>query len=227
MLDYTLKRSKRRTTVAIKVAEQKLTVYAPFYVSQTEIDGWLKTKQDWVAEQIARQSSQAERRQLPLVNATIKLFGQSVPIIFAKGPKSTWQQDAQSRLTLSISSRVKYQEANYLALLEGFLHEKLESYIEMRVHDYCLQMTEALPAKLKIQHYKRRWGSCNKRRELAFNLHLASAPTWVIDYVIIHELAHLRHMNHSAKFWQRVCHFYPDYKNAESWLKANGSSLSW
>jgi len=74
LLDYTLKRSKRRTTVAIKVAEQKLTVYAPFYVPQTEIDAWLNTKQDWVAEQIAKQSMQAERRQLPLVNATIKLF---------------------------------------------------------------------------------------------------------------------------------------------------------
>jgi len=213
--------------VAIKVAEQKLNVYAPFYVPQTEIDAWLKTKQDWVDEQIAKQSIHAERRQLPLVNAAIKLFGQNVPIVFAKGTKSTWQQDAQCRLILSISSRVKHQEANYLALLEQFLHEKLESYIEMRVHDYCLQMSEALPTKLKIQHYKRRWGSCNKRRELTFNLHLASAPTWVIDYVVVHELAHLKHMNHSAKFWQRVRQFYPDYKNAEQWLKQNGSSLSW
>ncbi len=213
--------------MAIKVAEQKLNVYAPFYVPQTEIDAWLKTKQDWVDEQIAKQSIHAERRQLPLVNAAIKLFGQNVPIVFAKGTKSTWQQDAQCRLILSISSRVKHQEANYLALLEQFLHEKLESYIEMRVHDYCLQMSEALPTKLKIQHYKRRWGSCNKRRELTFNLHLASAPTWVIDYVVVHELAHLKHMNHSAKFWQRVRQFYPDYKNAEQWLKQNGSSLSW
>jgi len=227
LLDYTLKRSKRRTTVAIKVAQQKLTVYAPFYVPQTEIDAWLKTKQDWVAEQIAKQSIHAERRQLPLANATIKLFGQDVPIVFAKGTKSMWQQDAHARLTLSISSRVKHQEANYLALLEQFLHEKLESYIEMRVHDYCLQMSEALPTKLKIQHYKRRWGSCNKRRELTFNLHLASAPTWVIDYVVVHELAHLLHMNHSAEFWQRVSQFYPNYKKAEQWLKANGSSLSW
>ncbi|WP_462166665.1 YgjP-like metallopeptidase domain-containing protein [Pseudoalteromonas sp. GB43] len=73
--------------MAIKVAEQKLTVYAPFYVPQTEIDAWLNTKQDWVAEQIAKQSMQAERRQLPLVNATIKLFGQNVPIVFGKVQK--------------------------------------------------------------------------------------------------------------------------------------------
>ena len=105
------------------------------------------------------------------------------------------------------------------------MHEKLESYIEMRVHDYCLQMSETLPTKLKIQHYKRRWGSCNKRRELTFNLHLASAPTWVIDYVVAHEVAHLQVMDHSKRFWQVVKRIYPDYLNAEKWLKNKGFEL--
>ncbi len=227
MLDYTLKRSKRRTTVAIKVSDQKLIVYAPVYVSQQEIEAWLFTKQDWIYKQISKQAGFMQSRQRPLRSATIKLFGQAISISFATGSKSYWQQDTPAQLTLTISTRVKHQEANYLALLEQFLFEKLNHYIKRRIDDYCRLMSERLPTKLKIQHYKRCWGSCNKRRELTFNLHLACAPTWVIDYVIVHELAHFQHLDHSAKFWQHVKQFYPNYKNAEQWLKEHGNSLSW
>tara|TARA_B100002049_G_C16017998_1_gene348926 strand:+ start:260 stop:961 length:702 start_codon:yes stop_codon:yes gene_type:complete len=228
LLDYTLKRSKRRKTVAIKVAQQQLTVYAPHFVPLGDIESWLVSKKDWVQAQIAKQASQAQMQQLPLETGVINLFNQPLAIKLNKGKSSHWQQNERSsELSLSVSSRVKNTESKYLSLLEDFLHHKLESYLEMRIHDYCLKMQEALPEQLKVQHYKRRWGSCNQRRELTFNLHLACAPTWVIDYVIVHELAHLKYMNHSSVFWQRVSRFYPDYKKASQWLKVNGSQLRW
>lgn len=228
MFEYTLKRSKRRKTVAIKVAEQQLTVYAPHFVPRKDIEAWLKTKQHWVAEQVTKQSLHAEQCQFPIKNSQIKLFDQVIPLVFKQENCSQWYQDTDTHeLTLAISPRVKLTDVKYLALMEEFLHDKLETYLEMRIQNYCIQMREALPTRLKIQHYKRRWGSCNRQRELTFNLHLASAPLWVIDYVVVHELAHLKHMDHSAAFWQRVSEFYPEHKKASNWLKVNGPFLRW
>ncbi|WP_404340448.1 M48 family metallopeptidase [Pseudoalteromonas mariniglutinosa] len=227
-MDYTLKRSKRRKTVAVKIAQQQLTVYAPHYVSQQHIHEWLLSKESWINAQLNKQSQQAETRQFPMRSGNCKLFAETLVINFIKDTKTQWQQDPSTgALTLSLSARVKNKQGNYQHLLESFLHSQLESYIEMRVSDYCQQMGEALPALIRIQIYKRRWGSCNRKRELTFNLHLASAPTWVIDYVIVHELAHLKYLNHSMQFWHHVAKFYPEYKKASDWLKDQGASLQW
>lgn len=228
MFDYTLKRSKRRKTVAIKIAQCELTVYAPFFVTTTQINEWLLTKQDWIDAQLQKQQFKADTRQFPLKSHSIKLFDEQIVVQFESAARTQWQLHNESHtLLLSISSRVKHQTRMHQTLLEQFLHEKLESYIEMRVNDYCQLMGEKLPSDIRIQLYKRRWGSCNRRRELTFNLYLASAPTWVIDYVIVHELAHLKYLNHSAQFWQRVGLFYSDYKQASNWLSNYGMSLQW
>jgi len=76
LLDYTLKRSKRRKTVAIKVAQQQLTVYAPHFVPLGDIESWLVSKKDWVQAQIAKQASQAQMQQFPLETGVINLFNQ-------------------------------------------------------------------------------------------------------------------------------------------------------
>ncbi|MCQ8877252.1 M48 family metallopeptidase [Pseudoalteromonas shioyasakiensis] len=230
MLEYTLKRSRRRKTVAIKVQQQTLTVYAPYGVAKQYIEQWLATKQDWIAHQISKQSQQLDTRQRPLQSSQIQLFDTPLSVQFDIGKTSRWQffsTQSPALLHISCSGRVKNIYAMYQTQLEDFMREQLEHYIEMRIQQYCSVMGEALPNNLKITTYKRRWGSCNQRRELTFNLLLASAPHWVIDYVVVHELAHMKYLNHSALFWQRVSEFYPDYKHATQWLKQHGGGLQW
>ncbi|KPH93395.1 hypothetical protein AMS58_17550 [Pseudoalteromonas porphyrae] len=230
MFEYTLKRSRRRKTVAIKVHQQAVTVYAPIGVAKKELESWLLSKTDWINVQITKQSQQLDTRQYPLKNNRVVVFDDVVQLTFAVSNRSHWllvKNQPVTTLQLSISGRVKHQQLMYQTLLETFLHEQLESYIEMRVNDYCLKMAEALPSSIRIQTYKRRWGSCNRRRELTFNLLLVSAPQYIIDYVIVHELAHLKYLNHSAPFWLRVSEFYPNYKQATKWLKQHGASLQW
>jgi hypothetical protein len=79
---------------------------------------------------------------------------------------------------------------------------------------------------LRITSAQRRWGSCGPKGTLNFSWRLVMAPPEVIDYVIIHELAHLEIRNHSPLFWQRVAQMMPDYKRQVAWLKANGRKLS-
>ncbi len=79
---------------------------------------------------------------------------------------------------------------------------------------------------VKITSATTRWGSCTSQKNLNFTYRLALAPQEVIDYVIVHELCHLRQMNHSSKFWDEVRAIMPEYKKQEKWLKENGASIS-
>jgi len=214
----------------MKVQQQALTVYAPYGVAVASIEHWLQTKQEWIQLQITQQGQLKQKQQQPLKALQINLFGSPLTLSFATGKKTVVRfvdEAMQPSLHMTISTRVKNKQAMYQTQLESFLHDQLESYIEMRLRDYCYQMGEGLPSKLKIMAYKRRWGSCNHRRELTFNLLLASAPKWVIDYVIVHELSHLKYLNHSSQFWSRVNQYYPQYKEASNWLKKNGINLQW
>lgn len=79
--------------------------------------------------------------------------------------------------------------------------------------------------RITIRHQKSRWGSCSAKGNLNFNCLLMLTPPEVQHYVIVHELCHLKQMNHSLKFWQEVESILPDYHTAKQWLKENGESL--
>jgi predicted metal-dependent hydrolase len=79
--------------------------------------------------------------------------------------------------------------------------------------------------KITIRNQKTRWGSCSSKGNLNFNCLLMLAPGDVLDYVIVHELCHRKHMNHSKEFWGEVEKIIPDYKTSYTWLKKHGGEL--
>ncbi len=79
--------------------------------------------------------------------------------------------------------------------------------------------------RISIRHQRSRWGSCSSKGNLNFNCLLMLAPESVRDYVVVHELCHRKHMNHSPAFWQMVEQVLPDWRNAKTWLKRNGETL--
>ena len=77
------------------------------------------------------------------------------------------------------------------------------------------------PARISIRNQKTRWGSCSNSGTISLNWRLVQVPAYVRDYVILHELAHLEHLDHSPKFWGRLAKLCPNHRSAESWLKTN------
>lgn len=116
--------------------------------------------------------------------------------------------------------------------LKNFLEKELLDYIKQRISDYESIYPFALPylkggrrGKIAIHNTTSRWGSCSSSGNLSFCFNLCFADKPIIDYVIAHELSHLKEMNHSPAFWATVESLYPDWKNARKWLKNNGTKL--
>ena len=79
--------------------------------------------------------------------------------------------------------------------------------------------------RIAIREQRTRWGSCSSKKNLNFNWKLLLAPPQVLDYVVVHELCHLKQMNHSKAFWTEVEAVLPDYKERKRWLRENGAEL--
>ncbi|MCM1253486.1 MAG: M48 family metallopeptidase [Clostridium sp.] len=108
--------------------------------------------------------------------------------------------------------------------LEKRYKEAARDYIPKRVA-YYQALTGGTYNRITIRNQKTRWGSCSGKGTLSFNWRLMLAPPAILDYVVVHELCHLTHMDHSPAFWQAVKSVYPDYKNARKWLKDHGNEL--
>ncbi len=90
---------------------------------------------------------------------------------------------------------------------------------------YFRQFTGGTYSRITVRDQKTRWGSCSAKGTLSFNWRLILAPPAILDYVVVHELCHLTHMDHSTEFWQAVESVYPDYRSARKWLKEHGQEL--
>lgn len=117
------------------------------------------------------------------------------------------------------------REQNQFAALEKRYKKAAREYIPTRVA-FFQKFTGGSYEKITIRDQKTRWGSCSSNGTLSFNYRLMLAPPRILDYVVVHELCHLKHMNHSPAFWQAVEAVLPDYRERKLWLKEHGNELT-
>ncbi len=105
--------------------------------------------------------------------------------------------------------------------------KEMRTLIPQRVNYYLpmLPKDHRRITRITLRNQKTRWGSCSSKGSLSFNLRLYYAPRECLDYVVVHELCHLVHMNHSAAFWKEVERMMPDYRRWREWLKKNGDTI--
>lgn len=109
--------------------------------------------------------------------------------------------------------------------LKKFYFTSCKKIIGERIKIYQNQL-KVKPKSIEVEESTTKWGSCSSSKKLTFNYRLAMAPIDVIDYVIIHELCHLHHMNHDRSFWRRVGSIMPDYKEKEEYLARHGHAMT-
>ena len=141
----------------------------------------------------------------------ILYMGKWYPLQYAEDSRR-WVQVAEDRIILHIRPGDRKFDRKVI-LFEAF-RALARHYITRRTGELARE-TQSTFNKITVKHVVSKWGSCSSKRNLNFNWHLIFLPPHLIDYIIIHELMHLREMNHSPAYWAWVARYYPDYKAAK------------
>ncbi|MDE7353337.1 MAG: M48 family metallopeptidase [Acetatifactor sp.] len=124
-----------------------------------------------------------------------------------------------------MSPHLTNAELKRLAALEQRYRDNARAVLESRVAHFH-RITGGVYTSVTVRDQKTRWGSCSSRGTLSFNYRLIFAPPGILDYVVVHELCHLTHMNHSKDFWDMVARVMPDYRVRKQWLRDHGQELT-
>jgi predicted metal-dependent hydrolase len=210
--------SKRRTIALIIETDGSLTVRAPLRFSRARIEQLVIEKEAWIR---ARQEWMRLHATVSHCYESGELFyylGKTYPLRYAdRQPQSLILSDG-FQLKRKLKTRAKQ-------VFTAWYRDQARQIINERAlllgNRHLLFFKE-----IRITSARTRWGSCSSRGTLNFSWRLVMAPPEVIDYVIIHELAHLKIPNHSSDYWKYVEQLSPNYRTLRKWLKENGARFS-
>jgi predicted metal-dependent hydrolase len=221
MQTYQIQYHPRSHNLKIKIeATGKVVVVAPRDCPVFFIDQFVKKHQDWIDKHLAQVQKQGTRKKKD--DSILQVFGQN----YTK--KITTDKDLHIGVYIqgkdALIVPVTQSATSVNKSVENFLKSTAEKYIIPRTHQLGKQMGITFK-RITLKAQKTRWGSCSSEGNLNFNWRLVHCPPEVIDYVIIHELSHRKHMNHSDRFWNLVSQYDPEYMKHRGWLKREGMDL--
>ncbi|NCN06289.1 MAG: M48 family metallopeptidase [Candidatus Pacebacteria bacterium] len=217
MRAYILKRSKRSHNISIRIGNNNAVhVTAPDLVPKILVDQFVKRQDEWIDKQ---QQKQAKKTKI-VDKKSIHLFGKTYQ------KKTTYNPQQETGFSI-LNGALLYNNALQQTSLNSDKYEvALVRFLKQTAEQYLLPKTYALAklmdvsvARITLREQRSRWGSCSSRGNINFNWRLVHFSPQSINYVIIHELAHLTHHNHSRTFWALVAKYAPNYKLAKRELQ--------
>lgn len=209
-IEYTLNYSYRKS-MKIEVKEnEEIIITVPINCSKEEVDKLIQKKKKWILDKI-----DIIRNREKLNKDEILYLGdkKKVKINVQKYIKREFVVYDNDTFIINVKN-----EENIIKIIKRYFNKELSEIIKERINIYQGYFVE-IPKKISIRDMKSIWGSCSRDNSLSFNLKLIMAPIEVIDYVIIHEMCHMKEKNHSKKYWSEVGKILPDYQKEDCWLK--------
>ena len=215
-----IRRRKRKKTISLQIdTDLRITVYAPSFTTAGEICRFVEEKRNWITKTLLRQSLQSARRiEKHYTNGeSFYYLGRAYPLEAYYDPLEERGVTLKNEYFFLNCPDDRSMRKFYFV---SWYKDRAMHYISRRLEFYCsvLGLTHG---GIRITSAERRWGSCSESDRLAFSYRLVMAPPEVIDYVVVHELAHILQKNHSSKFWGLVAEVLPDYRVQRRWLRDN------
>jgi len=230
IIPYEVKWSNRRKTISIAVDSNGVYVTAPTNTPQEKIVSVVYQKAKWIRAQLAHfnEMNDSMHHRSFLAGEKLPYLGRQYRLKIEKGesilsPSFKFQQGTFiGQLPADIA--MENHRDILLPLYEQWIKTTGEVFIKLRMQRFTVKLQEE-PVAVKIKEQQQRWGSCTPNRQVLLNWRILLAPVSVVDYVLAHELVHLKHMNHSKEFWDTLGMLMSNYEEKKEWLRMNGKTL--
>lgn len=217
---YVLKRSTKRRRMLLSVDEGGLTVSVPWRTSERSIAELLQTSEKWLLGKLDHYAARRRPERVWETGALLDFMGRQVELRVARREgRAVSQLKDGAFLLLGLAQPERADHVRELVI--GWYRRIAGPHLRARTEHFAARLGEPSP-RVMLSSALGRWGSCNAKREVRLNWRLMQAPVHVIDYVVAHEVAHLRVMSHSPRFWRVVEQLHPGYESARAELDAMG-----
>lgn len=221
-IEFTLEYRKRKTMEIRVEPPDIVNVVAPLNTSEDMVIKIVKNKSPWIIQKLYELKNIEYRKiKREFVNGESFMYlgrNYSLQIIDNINVKMPEVKLYQGKFYITSNTR----EENILKkAMENWYRKKTLEKIKEKVKYYQSYFKE-IPLNIKVKEQQKRWASCTSRNELLFNWRCVMAPSNVLDYIVVHEMCHMVHKNHSKEFWNLVSSIIPDYEDRKDWLKNNG-----
>jgi predicted metal-dependent hydrolase len=215
-----------RRTAALHIIGRDLQVRVPDHVGDERVAAFLKRKRPWIRSKVAEIQLLPPHRSKELVSGeSFPYLGRNYRLKVQEGHQvGVCLSGGYLKATIRPAEQGVHQALRIQQYLQNWYRSRALERLQDKTHRYAEQIGVS-PAGISVRNFKSRWGSCDKKGEVVFNWNIIKAPHSIVDYVVIHELCHLIHPNHSKDFWQLVGRFDTDYPEHRQWLKEKGVGL--
>ena len=216
-ISYTLKRSSRRRSIGLRIDDRGLTVSVPLRASEKWLHSVLQDKAQWVVEKLDGWQMRMPVETRWADGETVSYLGELLALRVEHGLFAAPAHRRGGQLWVFVVNGC--EAAHIEQAVAHWYQQEAERLFAERVAHYAA-LLNITPRAVRLSSAKTQWGCCTARGTVSLNKQLVKLPLYLVDYVVVHELAHLREMNHSAKFWEVVGSVFPDYAKLRKELRA-------
>lgn len=227
-IPYRIRHSKRAKRPRIQIAvDDGIVVVLPAGYPVKRAGDLLNEHSDWVIRSLRKLDNKP--RAFPARSftpgASFPYLGELYSLAVRPSPDRLAHASLRDgELQIALPRDIISDENHIRALLRKWYRDRARAEIEPRVHSYATNMGLTYN-RIFIKDQRTVWGSCSRKANLNFNFRLVMAPETVLEYIIVHELSHLKEPNHSRRFWETVEGILPDYRDHRKWIKEYGDEL--
>jgi len=215
-----------RRTAALHIIGSDLQVRVPEHVGDERVAAFLQRKRPWIRSKVAEIQLLPPHRNKELVSGeSFPYLGRHYRLKIQEGHQvGVCLSGGYLKATIRPTEQGEQREVRIQQYLQNWYRSRALERLQEKANRYAQQIG-VTPTGVSVRNFKSRWGSCDKKGQVVFNWNIIKAPHAIADYVVVHELCHLIHPNHSKEFWQLVGRHDPAYAEHRQWLKERGEAM--
>lgn len=220
---YSVIKQKRKTIGIVVDDNLEVIIKVPYGVPKRQIEELVAKYSNWIEDTIAIKKQRLQKNDW-LSTGTIGYLGNKVNIEIKHNPIKNNVKCIEG--VFVVETLDIHNEAHIKTQMDDYLRKQAKILFTTLTNKYCQQL-HLTYNKISIRKQKTRWGSCSRNGNLSYNVRLLGAPIEVVEYVILHEVMHLKYFDHSKAFWNHIGEVMPNYKNHQRYLKEKGIYLDY